>query len=201
MSIEYLLKEYELSYKQLQYYDDRQNDLMKYTFTLTSSVATAQFAVFKFFNGVTKDFFTFQTTLSVIVFVSTLLLYLAMLQNRIYFVYMARQLNAIRGYLMATEAAGFHNNQLYTSTNFSPLKPSSVHTFQLLGVTFISSLFAGISAYAFSSALGNDCSIFIACIVAAVVEIAELLGGIIYLSSANKKTADHAVHGKSDKSE
>jgi len=34
-----------------------------------------------------------------------------MLQNRLYFVYIARQINAIRGYMMATEAGEFHNNQ------------------------------------------------------------------------------------------
>jgi len=201
MSIEYLLKEYELSYKQLQYYDDRHSNILKYTFTLTSSVATAQFAIFRFFQGATQDLFAFQAILSVIVFVATLLLYLAMLQNRLYFFFMARQLNAIRGYLMITEAGDFHSNQLYTSTDFPVLKPTSVHTFQLLGVALISSLFAGMSAYALNPAFGNEASKLIACIVFMIIAAVEIVGGIIYLSSVGKKSADHVIHGESAKSQ
>ena len=85
---------------------------MKYVFSLTSAVATAQFAVYKLVQGATPGFFACQTFLSVIVFVATVLLYLTMLQNRLYFVYIARQLNSIRGHLMLKEASGFAGNQL-----------------------------------------------------------------------------------------
>ncbi|HVO67537.1 MAG TPA: hypothetical protein VMT12_13755 [Syntrophales bacterium] len=45
MSNEYLMKEYELCFEQLRYYDDRNTNMLKYLFSLTSAVATAQFAV------------------------------------------------------------------------------------------------------------------------------------------------------------
>jgi hypothetical protein len=111
MASEYLLKEYELCFEQLRYYDDRHSSILTFLFSLTSAVAAAQFAVYKFAEGPTQGFFACQVFLSLLVFIATLLLYLAMLQNRLYFVYIARQINAIRGYMMATEAGEFHNNQ------------------------------------------------------------------------------------------
>jgi hypothetical protein len=129
MAHEYLLKEYELCFEQLRFYDSRQESLLKYMFSLTSAVATAQFAIYQLLQGPTVGFFKCQALLSGLVFIATLLLFSAMLQNRLYFVYIARQLNAIRGYLMGAEAPEFKNNQLYTSTNFPALKPFSVHTF------------------------------------------------------------------------
>lgn len=95
MANEYLLKEYEQCYIQLRYYDDRHSSILKYLFSLTGAVATAQFAIYKFVQAPTQGFFACQAFLSLIVFIATLLLYLAMLQNRLYFVYIARQLNAL----------------------------------------------------------------------------------------------------------
>ena len=196
MSNEYLMKEYELCFQQLRYYDDRNTNLLKYLFSLTSAIATAQFAVYKFLQGPSLDFFVCQAFLSSIVFISTLLLYLALLQNRLYFVYIARQLNAIRGYLMENEAPQFRNNQLYTSTDFPALKPGSVHTFQLLGAAFLSSLFAGISAYSFYPSVGKLPCVATASLTFFLVLITEIIGGMVYLSSASKKSADHAIHGQ-----
>jgi len=196
MRNEYLGKEYELCFEQLRYYDTRHSSILTYLFSLTSAVATAQFAVFKFFEGATGEFFVCLVFLSVLVFVATLLLYLAMLQNRLYFVYMARQLNALRGYLMETEAAGFKMNQLYTRTNFPALKPSSVHTFQLLGAALISSMFASEAAFAVAKSVASDSPALVATLGGAGVCIAEIGGGICYLIHAGKKTADAAIHGE-----
>jgi hypothetical protein len=44
---EFLHKEYELCFEQLRFYDERQSNLLKFLFTLTSAVATAQFALYK----------------------------------------------------------------------------------------------------------------------------------------------------------
>ncbi len=194
-STEFLMKEYELCFEQLRFYDKRHEDLLKYLFSLTSAVATAQFAVFKFLKGPTQGFFGCQAFLSIIVFIATLLLFMAMLQNRLYFVYIARQLNAIRGFLMDTEASGFKNNQLYTSTDFSALKPSSVHTFQMLGAALLSSLFAGLSCYAICPAFGEKACFGMALTATIIVAVIEIAGGIRYLSEKGQKTADAAVHG------
>jgi hypothetical protein len=199
MEHEYLVKEYELCFEQLRYYDTRHEGLLKYMFSLTSAVATAQFAVFQFLKGATKDFFGCAAIVSGLVFIATLLLFLAMLQNRLYFVYVARQLNALRGYLMEVEAGEFKNNQMYISTNFSALKPFSVHTFQLIGAALISSLFAGASAFAIRPAFGGYPCVRIGVWVCLFSFAAEVTGGMRYLAVSSRKTADVAIHGNGKK--
>ncbi len=194
MANDYIKKEYELCFTQLRFYDDREANLLQYLFTLTSAVSTAQFAVYRFLKGATPEFFVCQAFLSVIVFVATVLLFLAMLQNRLYFVMIARQLNAIRGYLMKSEAEEFQNNQLYTSTDFPALKPFSVHTFQLVGAAFLSSLFAGASAYGLQAANGEPPSFCFAFFVFLVVLVIEVIGGAKFLASSKGKSADEVIH-------
>jgi hypothetical protein len=163
---------------------------------LSSAVATAQFAVYKFLQGATAGFYGCQAFLSVTVFVATLLLYLSMLQNRLYFVYIARQINAIRGYLMESAAGSFKSNQLYTVTNFSALKLSSIHTFQLLGAALISAMFACLATFAIYPAFGESPCIIASVIVFVLVGAAEIVGGIKYLTATDNRTADDAMHGK-----
>lgn len=194
MAHEYLMKEYELCFEQLRFYDERYESILKYTFSLTSAVATAQFAIYKLMNGPTAGFFRCLVFLSGIVFVATLLLFMAMLQNRLYFVYVARQLNAIRAYLMRVDAGGFRNNQMYVSTNFPALKPFSVHSFQLLGTALISSAFAGLCAYAISPAMGYVPFLCAGLAPFILIFGAEVSGGMTYLHLSDKRRADEAVH-------
>ncbi len=44
----FLDTEYQMCFEQLRYYDTRQEELLKYLFTVTSATATAQFAVLQF---------------------------------------------------------------------------------------------------------------------------------------------------------
>src|SRR6266404_1353573 len=195
MAHEYLMKEYELCFEQLRFYDERHESILKYTFSFTSAVATAQFAVYKLSNGATESFFLCLLFLSGLVFLVTLLLVMEMLQNRLYFVYVARQLNAIRGYLMRVDAGGFKNNQMYTSTEFPALKPFSVYTFQLLGAALMSSVFAGICAYASRPAFGcGSTSVGMGSGTCILVFGAEAVGGMWYLYSSGRKTAEQAIH-------
>jgi len=196
MAQEYLLKEYELCFAQLRFYDERHESILKYMFSLASAAATAEFAVYQYLHTATVGFYWCIAFLSGLVFLSTLLLSMAMLQNRLYFVYIARQLNAIRGYLMKTEAGDFKDNQLYTSTDFPALKPFSVHTFQLLGAALISSLFAGITAYALLPALGRQPTAITGVVACFLILTAEVAAGMGYLTEYGRKTADEAVHGK-----
>lgn len=194
MANEYLTREYELCFEQLRFYDQRHENILMYTFSLTAAVATAQFAIYKLLNGATVIFFKFAATLSGLVFIATLLLFMALLQNRLYFVYMARQLNAIRGYMMETEASGFRNNQLYTAFDFPALKPFSVHTYTLIGVALISSIFGGGCAYAVGPALGHVGCLAIGVGTGIVLLVAESAGGIRYLLNAGKRPADEVIH-------
>jgi hypothetical protein len=157
MANEYLLKEYELCFEQLRFYDTRQEGLLKYLCSLTAAVATAQFAVYQLLHGATAEFL-------------------------------------IRGYLMKVAAEGFEKNQMYTSTNFPALKPLSVHTFQLLGATLISSLFAAASAYGLFAFLSEKLNVVMAGAAFLVVFIVEAGGGILHLHFQGRSTADRAIH-------
>lgn len=194
-SNKFLLKEYELSYEQMRFYDTRHNDFMKYLFTLTSAVAAAQFAVFKFVQGPTSGFFLCQAFLGIVVFIATILLLLAMLQNRLYFVFIARQLNYIRSHYLDTEVKELDADKFFTSTDFPAFKPFSVHTYQLLGAALVSSLFAGVTTYGCMEAADKSFSIIISLLVIVLVAFTEIIYGITYLKKRSSQTADKAIHG------
>jgi hypothetical protein len=122
MTNQFLHKEYDLCFGQLRFYDERQSNLLKFFFSFVSAIAASQFAIYKLFNSLTEEFFVFFTFLSLVVLVSSILIFMAMVQNRLYFVFMARQINALRGHLMKKEAAEFTENQLYTKTDFSAMR-------------------------------------------------------------------------------
>jgi hypothetical protein len=196
MANEYLLKEYELCFEQLRFYDTRHESLLKYSFSLTSAVATAQFGIYQLLHGATAAFFRCGAILSGLVFVATVLLFLAMLQNRLYFVFVARQINAIRGYLMKVAAGEFKENQMYTSTDFPALKPLSLQTLQILGTALISSGFAGASALAIRPALGGQPGCAAGACTCALVLAGEVGGAMAYLRLSGRRSADEAIHQK-----
>jgi len=190
----FLYKEYELCFGQLRFYDERQTNLLKYLFTLTSAVAAAQFALYKVINSASYEFFICLAFLSSVVVTGSLLIFLSMLQNRLYFVFMARQINAIRGHLMKHEAPMFTENQLYTNTDFSAIKPFSVHTYKLVGAAFITALFAGSFAYSISQLGGCSSPWYFVGIVFLVTFLSLSIGGYFYLKTQGAKSADQAVH-------
>ena len=190
----FLHKEYELCFGQLRFYDERQTNLLKYLFTLTSTVAAAQFALYKVFNSPTHEFFLCLAFLSFVVATGSLLIFLSMLQNRLYFVFMARQINEIRGHLMKHEAPMFTENQLYTKTDFSAIKPFSIHTYKFVGAAFITTLFAGSFTYAISQLGENSYPWYSVVIVSLSVFLCLAIGGYFYLKTQGAKSADQAVH-------
>jgi len=194
---QFLLKEYEFCFEQLRFYDNRQENLLKYLFTLTTSVATAQFAIYKLIHTTDSRFFIFQSFLSVIVFIASTLLFLSMLQNRLYFVFVAKQINAIRGFFLSTDSADFKNNQLYTSTSFSALKVFSVHTFQMIGAAMLCGLYAGSFSYGLASlSQSYDYKNIYSVTVFIIVSFLFTVGGSIYLFINGRKKADEAIHGE-----
>ena len=195
--VDFLIKEYELCFEQLRFYDNRQENLLKYLFTLTTSVATAQFAIYKLIHTTDSRFFIFQSFLSVIVFIASTLLFLSMLQNRLYFVFVAKQINAIRGFFLSTDSADFKNNQLYTSTSFSALKVFSVHTFQMIGAAMLCGLYAGSFSYGLASlSQSYDYKNIYSVTVFIIVSFLFTVGGSIYLFINGRKKADEAIHGE-----
>ncbi|TMQ66456.1 MAG: hypothetical protein E6K77_01275 [Candidatus Eisenbacteria bacterium] len=189
----YLLKEYELCFEQLRFYDTRHEDLTKYLFSLTSGVTAAEFAILQFLKSTTPTFFASLAALSLIVFVATILLYVAMLQNRLYFVFVSRQINAIRRFLMTTGATDFTDNQLYTRTDLPAFRLRSLHTAHLVGAALVSSLFAGSMMYALVSSRTDVNPGAIASITVCAVACVEVVLGVVYLQSAGRESANELL--------
>jgi hypothetical protein len=159
MTEEFLLKEYELCFEQLRFYDKREESILKYTFSIVSVVGTALFAVYKYLEEKRVPFpFGALAALSVLLFFITLLLFLAAVSNRYYFVTSARQVNAIRKYYLEKEknpeGFGTEKNRMWTDPKWKFLNYRSLHTYILLGVAVLSSVFAGVFAYAIGAASG-----------------------------------------------
>lgn len=194
MPSEFLIKEYEMCFEQLRFYDTRQEELLKYMFTLTSAAAAAQFAVLQFLGKASTIFFSAQGFFCLVVFIATLLLYLMMLQNRLYFVFVTRQVNAVRKHLLETDAPTFGDNRMWLASDFPAFKWGSVHTFQMVGAVTISALFAAAAAFGCFQAVSCGSASLTAAIVFVVVGLAEALGGALHLKRKGARSADEATH-------
>jgi hypothetical protein len=189
MGNDYLYKEYELCFNQLQYYDSRQVDL------LNVSVTGALFALYKFLHGTNQLYFQCQMTVSVVVFVGSVLLFFAMVQNRLYFVFTARQINSIRGYLITNEVLGFTNmNRMYLDKDLPAVQIRSVHMLLLAGAAFLAGVFVASFVFALMRLTENyPASWWLSVVVFILVEVVLIQSAIRYLNSQGKLDADKAI--------
>ena len=138
----FLYKEYEECFKQLRYYDDRQFSLLKFAITISSSVATGVFAIYKLFGINAPRFWLACAFISFVVCWSIFLIFWMMVRNRLYYIFPVRQVNSIRKYLIKKETHDFFdNNQMYISTNMFAFKKNSIQTLMFIGVLLLSTLF------------------------------------------------------------
>lgn len=181
----FLIKEYELCYEQLRYYDTRHFSILKYMVTLACSMATAMFAIFKVIGDLNTTFYIVLSLLSFIVFLGSALLYLLLLQNRIYFVLVARQINSLRN-LFCKSYPDF-NNQLWVSATVSPFKLFSAHTFQMLCAILVSSLFAASGIHSLFPILGYEPNFYRTLVYFIVTILTLALTGALYLILQGRK--------------
>lgn len=165
MPEEFLLKEYELCFEQLRFYDKREESILKYTFSLVSAVATALFTLYKYFQDqrwqIPREGFA---AVLILLFLITLLLFFAAVSNRYYFVTTARQLNAIRRHFLQEadraghpDAFGTTKNRMWEDPDWPFLQISSLHTYIMMGLAVISSLMAAASVYVHTINSASEC--------------------------------------------
>lgn len=201
MNNDFLYKEYEENFEQLRYYDDRQMALLKFSIILSSSVATAVLAIDKIFPWNSPNFFLILLFLSFIVFLGNTLLLFSMVVNRMYFIYPVRQVNSIRKYLITEESPNFlPHNQMYLTADVSALKPFSIHSFQMLAVALLASIFFSFFLFSllkYYSVKSLWLSLNLSVIGGIIYLIINILAVIIYFVSKAQKNCDQAVHNKS----
>lgn len=189
----FLYKEYEECFKQLRFYDERQSNFIKYVTTISSLTGTILLGFMKYFEDDMSLFLIFQSIISFIVFICLIFILLSMIQNRLYFTFVARQINAIRKYLLENESSTFKDNQMYLSTDFSAFKLLSVQTLMIFGVSFVSSIYISSSAFSLLTLIEkvNYIYLFIFFI---LILLCQILFSYKYLIKNSEKKADEAIH-------
>ena len=188
---DYLMKEYQLCFEQLRYYDTRHTATLKYLISLASAVATALFALYKYFGAPNPVYYNLQSLLAVLVWVGSLLLYLSMVENRVYYIRIARQINMIREFFLKSDAAEYRpRNQLWRSPKMAMFRFGSLHTHQLMGGALISSVFFGLFVCSILSSNGLGRPVTAGIIGASLCFGCVFAGSAVYLSIESKKSVN-----------
>ncbi len=192
----FLYKEYEECFTQLRFYDERQMGLVNFVLTLSSTAATLVFGFYKIFEKDISKFLLAQNILSLIIYISTTVIIAGMIQNRIYFTICAKQINAIRKYMLKTEVPDFKENQMYVSTNFRVFKFFSVQTLMILGVLVISVIYLGSFIFSLCEIIGISNSLGKAFRFSFIFMGLKLCMVILYFKIKSQSSADKAIHGE-----
>lgn len=195
---EFLETEYEKCLDLVKFYDERQYNLVKFSAAVTSVVPTLLVGIYKAGGGVDSYFWHFVLLASVAATVALISVFLGIVQTRLYFIYPARQVNAIRAHLIKpNEKSGFVN-QMYSSINFSAFKWLSTQTLMMLFVALEIGFFVSISIYAAYSIVPKTLMLgVVASIVGSVSSISLLVAAGVYLKTSSKKAADQSIHRES----
>jgi len=195
---DFLKLEYEQCMGLVKYYDERHHALMKYAVSISSGVPTMLLGIYGLGANITPVFWNAAAVICLIITMLGLVSILAAItQTRLYFVYPARQLNAIRAEFLRTVAQSFTDNQMYLDTTFNAFKLYSSHTVQQAMVALQVGLFAGLFVFALNvTTLPSATNICIGTNVAISVAVAAFLTSARYLHKKSSLHPDKAVHQK-----
>lgn len=193
---EFLKLEYEKCMDLVKYYDERHHSLMKFSTGLSSGVPTLLLGIYGLGSNIAPVFWDVTAFICLVTMMGLLSILAAITQTRLYFVYPARQLNAIRRESLLTEAKDFSDNQMYLDTKFNAFKWNSSQTVQQAIVALQVGLFAGLSLFAWNAqSAARTTNILASLIVALLTAMLVFLVSARYLSKKSAFHPDQAVHG------
>ncbi|BDV36720.1 hypothetical protein [Methylocystis iwaonis] len=198
---EFLKVEYEKCLDLIKFYDDKHQTLTKLTATLSSAVPSLLLAFYKIGNPETNEqFWHFVTFISAMTALSLLLIFAIIVQVRLYFVYPARQVNAIRKFSLA-KIDDFDNNQMYLDTSFGAFKWASAHTLSNGLVAIQIGIFVALAFFGTQIDQSRDFESLILASAAVMAAAALAVFGVsaAYLSSKSKYHPDISVHNARSK--
>ena len=141
----------EIEYKQclasLKYYDDRYLSLLKFATGISSIAPPIIYALYNLDLETDLDYWNFMTFLSLITAIGISALFVAMIQNRLYFIYPARQVNSIRKSQFLSKNPPIFQNQMYTDVDINAFKWMSSQTLINLFVSLQISFFLGMAYF------------------------------------------------------
>lgn len=191
---DFLLKEYEECFAQVRVHDKAQKSMIGFTITIASLIPTVLLALYQISGEkINPIYWLLQSGVLFTTFIALLIVYTYLVQNRLYFIYSARQLNAIRRYFLE-QNPDFKKNQMYTDYKFSGFKWMSTHILILIGVTVIASIFWIGALFSFGLYLGLNHNYWISLVSGIIIFIAIITRAKYYLSEKSNKSADNAVH-------
>lgn len=145
----------EIEYKQclasMKYFDDRYLSLLKFATGIASAAPPVIYVLFNLDFETDLDYWNFMTFLSLITALGLSALFVAMIQNRLYFIYPARQVNSIRNSQFSGKNPPVFQNQMYTDTNINAFKWVSSQTLINLFVSLQISFFFGMAYFSLNN--------------------------------------------------
>lgn len=191
---DFLLKEYEECFAQIRVHDEAQKSMIGFTITIASFVPTVLLALYQLSGEkINPVYWLLQSAVFFTTFMALLVIFTYLVQNRLYFIYPARQLNAIRQYFMEKDSC-FKNNQMYTDYKFPGFKWMSTHILILIGVAIIASIFWIGAISSVGLYLGLDYIYWISLVSGIIIFIITITWAKYYISTKSKRSADVAIH-------
>ena len=192
---DFLRIEYDGCLDLLKYYDDRHLSLVKFAMGASSSIVSLMFGFYTISTGAQPYFWHFAAILSGVATLGLLAVFAAMVQNRLYFVYPARQVNAIRRAMLARVSTEFSDNQMYLTTDVRAFKFLSLHTLMNLLVAMQIGGFLAFCCFAIFVEVEDAVRSVLQALGVAVVVSVTLFGlSAAYLNHRGQYHPDRAVH-------
>ncbi len=193
---DFLVIEYERCLDLLKYYDERQHSLLRFATGVSSAVLSVIVAVMNHTTAPALVSWELISLLSLITALGLAALFSAMVQTRLYFVFPARQVNALRKHMLALPTNSFKDNQMYLDTTFPAFKFRSTQTTTM----FLVGLQAG-AMFSFGlGALLHDqlpppVLIIGGALLSVLVAVALICVARLYMLTRGALAADHGIHG------
>ena len=192
---EFLRIEYEQCLALVKYYDERHHSLVKFATGISSAIPSLLLAIYQLGNNTTLYFWQFTLVISLATSLGLLSIFTVLTQNRLYFIYPTRQVNAIRKHQLNGMTESGFENQMYLSTSFNAFKLRSTHTLLNLFIAAQSGIFIGLSAHSLFNVLGKkSCIIGTSIVIGIIITIVVFSASSIYLHQNSKSTPDKSIH-------
>lgn len=144
---EFLKTEYEKCIELLRYYDERHHTLVMFTAGMSSGVPSLLMTLHGLTGTAAQYFWEFSALVSAITALGLLSIFTVIVQLRLYFVYPARQVNALRKMFLSETCGQFSENQMYLDTSFNAFKWNSAHTLLNVFVSLQIGAFFGLTLF------------------------------------------------------
>lgn len=186
----FLYEEFKHCCSMLRYYDQLQSGYLKYSVTLSTTVLALVTSILKLFPESGLEVNEVLVLIFVSLFIGNLLMTLMMVRNRIYYVFCANQVSAIRRYLIENEIPDFLSyNKMYLSS----LTGAKLMSTQMI-------LIWGVSLYATFSLWGSLYFLGLSVMYSIIISVLYcLFVGILafdYIKRKTDKKSDEAINSK-----